>query len=181
MWFPVVLDGKESVCNAGDLGLIPGSGRSPGDRNGPTPGLLPGEVHGQRRLASYSTWGHKESDITAWLTLSVHFPKCGNTHKLVDSRNSAKPQHNEIEVNQAQTHLNQTPGNKKIYIKGKRLKADKDTTLHIEESCSSGSRFLMKISGGNRGAWQATVHGVARVRHDLVTKPPPKREWNSIY
>ena len=23
-----------------------------------------------------------------------------------------------------------------------------------------------------RGAWQATVHGVARVRHDLVTKPP---------
>ena len=24
-----------------------------------------------------------------------------------------------------------------------------------------------------RGAWQATVHGVTRVRHDLVTKPPP--------
>ena len=23
------------------------------------------------------------------------------------------------------------------------------------------------------GAWQATVHGIARVRHDLVTKPPP--------
>ena len=22
--------------------------------------------------------------------------------------------------------------------------------------------------------WWATVHGVARVRHDLVTKPPPK-------
>ena len=27
-------DGKESVCNAGDLGSIPGSGRSPGERNG---------------------------------------------------------------------------------------------------------------------------------------------------
>ena len=27
-------DGKESVCNAGDLGLIPGSGRSPGKGNG---------------------------------------------------------------------------------------------------------------------------------------------------
>ena len=25
----------------------------------------------------------------------------------------------------------------------------------------------------NRGAWQATVHGVARVGHDLATKPPP--------
>ena len=24
-----------------------------------------------------------------------------------------------------------------------------------------------------RGAWQATVHGVARVGHNLVTKPPP--------
>ena len=28
------LDGKESACSAGDLGLIPGSGRSPGERNG---------------------------------------------------------------------------------------------------------------------------------------------------
>ena len=25
----------------------------------------------------------------------------------------------------------------------------------------------------DRGAWQATVHGVARVRHNLATKPPP--------
>ena len=26
--------GKASACNAGDLGLIPGSGRSPGEGNG---------------------------------------------------------------------------------------------------------------------------------------------------
>ena len=26
----------------------------------------------------------------------------------------------------------------------------------------------------DRGAWQATVHGVTRVEHDLVTQPPPK-------
>ena len=32
--FPGGSDGQESVCNAGDLGLIPGSGRSPGDGNG---------------------------------------------------------------------------------------------------------------------------------------------------
>ena len=25
----------------------------------------------------------------------------------------------------------------------------------------------------DRGAWQATVHGVTRVRYNLVTKPPP--------
>ena len=29
----------------------------------------------------------------------------------------------------------------------------------------------------SRGAWQATVHGVKRVGHDLATKPPP---YNSI-
>ena len=32
--FPNVSDGKESACNAGNLGLIPGSGRSPGKGNG---------------------------------------------------------------------------------------------------------------------------------------------------
>ena len=32
--FPGGSDGKESVCDVGDLGLIPGSGRSPGRRNG---------------------------------------------------------------------------------------------------------------------------------------------------
>ena len=29
-----------------------------------TPVLLPGESHGQRSLAGYSPWGHKESDTT---------------------------------------------------------------------------------------------------------------------
>ena len=32
--FPVSSVGKESACSAGDLGLIPGSGRSPGEGNG---------------------------------------------------------------------------------------------------------------------------------------------------
>ena len=31
MRFPGGSDGKESACNAGDLGLIPGLGRSPGE------------------------------------------------------------------------------------------------------------------------------------------------------
>ena len=30
----------------------------------PTPVFLPGELHGQRSLACYSPWGHKESDMT---------------------------------------------------------------------------------------------------------------------
>ena len=32
--FPGGSDGKESACNAGDAGLIPGWGRSPGEGNG---------------------------------------------------------------------------------------------------------------------------------------------------
>ena len=34
MGFPGNSDGKASAYNAGDLGLIPGSGRSPGEGNG---------------------------------------------------------------------------------------------------------------------------------------------------
>ena len=34
MSFPGSSDGKESVCNLGDQGLIPGSKRSPGEGNG---------------------------------------------------------------------------------------------------------------------------------------------------
>ena len=36
MGFPGGSDGKESACSAGDWGLIPGSGRSPGEGNGNT-------------------------------------------------------------------------------------------------------------------------------------------------
>ena len=43
-------DGKESACNVGDWGLIPGSGRSPGEGKLPIPVFLPEEFHGQRRL-----------------------------------------------------------------------------------------------------------------------------------
>ena len=35
--FPGGSDGKEPTCNAGDLGSIPGLGRSPGERKGYLP------------------------------------------------------------------------------------------------------------------------------------------------
>ena len=34
MGFPGISDGTESACSVGDLGSIPGSGRSPGEGNG---------------------------------------------------------------------------------------------------------------------------------------------------
>ena len=39
----------------------------------PTPVFWPGKVHGQRGLEGYSPWGHKESDITEWLSHSLSF------------------------------------------------------------------------------------------------------------
>ena len=72
MGFPGSSDSKESACNARDPNLIPRSGRSiPWRREWlPTPVFLPGEFHGQRSLAGYSPWGHKELDTAEWLTLS---------------------------------------------------------------------------------------------------------------
>ena len=53
--FPGGSDGEESACSAGDLGLIPGLGRSPGEGYGnPLPVFLLGKSHGQRSLVGYS-------------------------------------------------------------------------------------------------------------------------------
>ena len=63
----------------GDSGIAPACQRRRLNRHGldpwvrkipwrrawqPTPVFLPGESHGQRSLAGYSTWGHRESDTT---------------------------------------------------------------------------------------------------------------------
>ena len=69
LYFPGGSDDKESACHVGDLGSIPGLGRSPGEGNGYSLQLfLPGKFHGQRSLVGYSPQGHKESDTTERLT-----------------------------------------------------------------------------------------------------------------
>ena len=71
-FFPHDSDGKESVCNARDLGSVPGSGRSPGGGNGnPLQYSCLENPNGQRSLAGCSPWGCEESDTTEWLTLSL--------------------------------------------------------------------------------------------------------------
>ena len=53
-----------------DEGLIPGSGRFPGVGNGnPLWYSCLEKFHGQRSLAGYSPWGHKESDKTEQLNM----------------------------------------------------------------------------------------------------------------
>ena len=56
---------NKSSCNAGDLSLIPGLGRSPGGGHGNTLQYSCLEnSHGQRSLLGYTPWGLKESDTT---------------------------------------------------------------------------------------------------------------------
>ena len=64
--FPGASDGKESACIAGDLGLIPGLGRSPGEGNG-----NPLHYSGLEN-SMYSLWGRKELDTTERLPLSKY-------------------------------------------------------------------------------------------------------------
>ena len=66
---PGGLDGKESACNAGELGSISGLGRSPEEERLPTPEFWPGEFQG----------GRKELDTTERipLSLSYKFPRTG--------------------------------------------------------------------------------------------------------
>ena len=61
--------GKESTCNTEDLGSIPGSGRSPGERNGnPLQCSCLENPHGQRSLAGYSPRGCRELNTTEQLS-----------------------------------------------------------------------------------------------------------------
>ena len=63
--FPGGSDGKESTCNAGELGSLPRLGRSPGEGNG-----NPLQYSCLENLLDGGAWwatvhgGHKESDMT---------------------------------------------------------------------------------------------------------------------
>ena len=70
MGFPCGSAGKESACNVGDMGLIPGLGRFPGVGNG-----YPLQYSGRENSMDCSPWGHKELDTTERISLSLS-PVC---------------------------------------------------------------------------------------------------------
>ena len=71
MGFPGGSDGKEFTCNVGDVGSIPGLGRSPGGGYGnPLQYSCLENPHGQRSLVGYSPRGRKELDRTEQLSNS---------------------------------------------------------------------------------------------------------------
>ena len=69
--FPSDSAGKESTCNAGDLGLIPGLGRSPWKGKG-YPFQYFGLEYSRDCMTVYDhvwPWGHKEPDTTERISL----------------------------------------------------------------------------------------------------------------
>ena len=69
-WWP---NSKESPCNSGHLGSIPGLGRSPGEGNGdPLQYSCLENPHGQRRLVGYRSWGPKSQKwLSNWARTSL--------------------------------------------------------------------------------------------------------------
>ena len=71
MWFPGGSEVKASVCNVGDLGSIPGSGRFPGEGNGnPLQYSCP-----ENPVDGGAWWAtvHGVSDTTEWLHFHFTF------------------------------------------------------------------------------------------------------------
>ena len=77
-------------------------------------------------------------------------------------------------------------------LEGLPLQVDKESVCNVGDSClipglerSPGGgngnplQYSCLENAMDRGAWQATVHGVSLVGHDLATKPLPR--WKESY
>ena len=81
------LSGNELTCNAGgagDTGLIPGSGRSPGGVLATHSHILAWDSHRQRSLAGYSSWGCKDFDMTKQLIFARFSNSSKDTSSFTD-------------------------------------------------------------------------------------------------
>ena len=74
--FPGGSAGRESACNEGDLGSIPGLGRSPGEGKG-----YPLQYSSLENSMDYP-WGCKELDTTEQLSLSMFKVKRGSREEI---------------------------------------------------------------------------------------------------
>ena len=131
-------DGEKSTCNVGDLGSSPGLGRSPrGGHGNPLQYSCLENPHGQRSLAGYSSWGHKESDRTEWLSTAQQinwgFPG-GNSGKesICQGRRHKRPGFD--------PWVGTIPWRSKCNL--------------LQYSCLENPM--------DRGAWWATAHGVTK-------------------
>ena len=100
-------DGKESACNEGDQGSIPGLGRSPGGGPG-NPLQYSGLENppGQRSLVGCSPWGCKELDTTERLSRELGRGAFSTNTRALCAWESSLPQHQSFMVSpEAQTRV----------------------------------------------------------------------------
>ena len=143
MGFPGGSHCKESSCNLGDLGLIPGLGRSPGGgRGNPLQCSCLENPHGQRSLADYSQWGHKESDTTERLGAHTHTQSSSMEHFI-----------------NCKTLIFPVPPTSFFSIIGCQLLYGEGNGNPLQYSCLENPM--------DGGAWWAAVHVVAKSRTRL--------------
>ena len=132
-----------------------------------------GESHRPRSLVGYSPQGHKESDMT----------EATHTHSVpgLDGLQSTGSQR--VRHDWSNTHTASLVAQLlKSYRQCRKLPAMQETwvwSLAWEDPLEEGmaTHFSIPVCRipQTRGAWWATFHGVTRVRHNLVIKPPPSR------
>ena len=111
----------------------------------PTPVFLPGESHGQRSLAGYSPWGRKQWDMTELLSLNIHIWRLEVTDGSDISCLLLRPEILSFQSTPGDLWLGRSPGEGNDYA--------------LQYSCLENSM--------DRGAWRATVHGVAKSQTQL--------------
>ena len=95
MGFPCGSGGKESICNAGDLGLIPGLGRSPGEGKGyplqysgleNSMGCIAyGVAKSQTRLSKFHFTSHNKDSVAVIIALQKSNFLRVNVHDILAS------------------------------------------------------------------------------------------------
>ena len=72
MGFPGGSNSKESVCNAGDLGSVPRSGRSPGEEMATHSSILAWRITGTEETGGLQSMGSQGSDMTEETKAHTH-------------------------------------------------------------------------------------------------------------
>ena len=144
---------KESTCQrrCKKCGFDPWVRKIPRSRTWQlTPVFLPGKFHGQRNLAGYSPWGHKELDTTEWAHTHNGIRQTINRSERKNHRGSSSGSDSKESACNAGY-----PGS----ILGSKRSPGEGNGNSFQYSCLENSM--------DRGAWWVTVHGVVKSRTRL--------------
>ena len=156
---PRWLSGQESTCQCRRCGFNPWVGKIPWKRaRQPTPVFLPGESHGQRKLAGYSPWGRKESDTTEQLN-NCHLIRETCTRSAVESQSRAENHSLHLPLPWQKGRLSHVPSSRHnettLYRSGYRIL---NPSWQVMISLSPCLYVLLWISASSIcGMWQSAI------------------------